>query len=217
MQYAIYLCRVYQACCGKTVCTGCMYCCWDAANLNCPFCRKPVPKGEEEMERLNSRVAANDAEAFHQLGYDYLRGTRSLPQDVNKAMELLSRAIELGSNAAHLTLANEYFDGQDVGIDEDRKKAKYHWEIAAMTGDEEARYNLGVFENDNGNINRAMKHWMIAATAGHDLSLGLIKQGFEMKDDYEKTLRAHKDSVEEMKSVNRDNAAAVYGWAQERS
>eukprot|EP00571_Detonula_confervacea_P011004 CAMPEP_0172304788 /NCGR_PEP_ID=MMETSP1058-20130122/6172_1 /TAXON_ID=83371 /ORGANISM="Detonula confervacea, Strain CCMP 353" /LENGTH=65 /DNA_ID=CAMNT_0013016163 /DNA_START=1 /DNA_END=198 /DNA_ORIENTATION=- len=54
---------------------------------------------------------------------------------------------------------------------------------------------------------------MIAATTGHDLSMRAIKEVFELgcvtKDDYEKTLRAYNDYVEEMKSEDRDKATAA--------
>jgi len=47
-----------------------------------------------------------------------------------------------------------------------------------MRGSEGARYMLGLLEQDDGNMNRAIKHWMIAATAGHDSSIMAIKRGF---------------------------------------
>ena len=46
------------------------------------------------------------------------------------------------------------------------KKARFHYEVAAMAGHETARINLGCLENDSGNIVRALKHWLIAASAG---------------------------------------------------
>ena len=45
------------------------------------------------------------------------------------------------------------------------KKAKFHYEAAAIAGHEAARYNLGYMENKSGNMERAVKHWMIAASA----------------------------------------------------
>ena len=54
---------------------------------------------------------------------------------------------------------------------------------------------------------------MIAAGAGHDDSLTKIRDcfmnGYATKDDFEKTLRAHKDAKDEMKSDQRDEAAAA--------
>ena len=54
---------------------------------------------------------------------------------------------------------------------------------------------------------------MIAAGAGDDDSLTQIRQGLlnghATKDDYEKTLRAHKEASDEMKSEQREAAAAI--------
>jgi len=47
------------------------------------------------------------------------------------------------------------------------KKAKFHVEAAAMAGHEAARCSLGVMEFNSGNMERAMKHWTIAASAGN--------------------------------------------------
>ena len=56
-----------------------------------------------------------------------------------------------------------------------------------------------------------MKHYMIAAGAGKDSSLGAIRQcfmdGCATKDDFEKALRAHKEAKDEMKSDQGDAAA----------
>ena len=57
------------------------------------------------------------------------------------------------------------------GVERNKKRAKYFYELAAMGGDVDARYRLGLLEECSGKMNRAMKHWMIAAGAGHDKSL----------------------------------------------
>ena len=60
---------------------------------------------------------------------------------------------------------------------------------------------------------RAVKHWMLAAGAGHDKALKQIRNCylevpfFVTKDDFEKALRAHKEATDEMKSDDRDAAA----------
>ena len=62
-------------------------------------------------------------------------------------------------------------------------------------------------------MNRAMKHWIIAARAGCDKSLKEIRNAFmnghATKEDFEKSLRAHKESADEMKSDQREAAAAA--------
>jgi len=47
-----------------------------------------------------------------------------------------------------------------------------------MKGSIEARNNLGCLEGKAGNHHRAMKHFVMAAKAGDDLSLENVKKGF---------------------------------------
>ena len=61
-----------------------------------------------------------------------------MQQDREKAKELLMRAAELGSRQAHFNLSIIYDEEQDS------KKAKFHYEAAAMAGHEDARNNLGI-------------------------------------------------------------------------
>ena len=79
-----------------------------------------------------------------------------------------------------------------------------------MGGNVSSRYNLGIEEENVGNMSRAMKHWMIAARAGDDEALNEIRDGYlaghVTKDDFEKALRANKESKDEMKSDQREAA-----------
>ena len=203
----------YQPCCGKVLCYGCIHAAYTADTRQlCPFCRTPHHTSDKEyIERLKKRAEDGDAIAMHNLGGFYRIGRMGLPQDLEKAMELWLKAGGLGHGAAQSSVANAYLEG--LGIERDMKKAKYYWELAAMRGDEDARHNLGVNEERAGNIDRAIKHWMIAAGAGKDSSLGAIRKcfmhGLATKDDYEKGLRAHKEAKDEMKSDHRDAAAAA--------
>ena len=95
------------------------------------------------------------------------------------------------------------------------KKAKCYWEVASIRGNAVARHNLGVMEKYEGNMKRAVKHFMISAGAGFDHSLKNIREcylsGHATKDDFEKALRAHKDAKDEMKSAQREAATAARG------
>ena len=97
------------------------------------------------------------------------------------------------------------------------KKAKYYFELAAMDGNAVARHNLCSVEAREGNMDRAVKHWMISAGIGYDNSLNYIRHAFSTghatKDDYEKALRAHKEAKDEMKSDQRETVAATNGLA----
>ena len=64
-------------------------------------------------------------------------------------------------------------------------------------------------------MTRAVKHYMIAAGAGNDVSLENIRQlymltslgsEFVSKEDFEKAARAHKEASDEMKSEQREAA-----------
>ena len=125
-------------------------------------------------------------------------------------MELWLQAGGLGCARSYGSIANAYYNG--TGVQRDEKKAEYYWELAAMRGDLPARHNIGVLEGKAGNISRAMKHWMISAAAGCDDSLKKIRVGFfkghVTKDDYENTSLAHYEAKDEMKSDQREAAAA---------
>ena len=131
-------------------------------------------------------------------------------QDYEKANKLWLRAGNLGCAISYYAVGNAYCFGRGVEID--MEKAKHYWELAAMGGCVLARRNLGVFEEKAGNFDRAMKHYMIAAAAGHDNSLDAIRNvfmsGHATKDDFAKALRAHQAANDEVKSEQREAAAA---------
>ena len=204
----------YQPCCGKTLCNGCLnesYEEMDKGNLKdwCAFCRQPNPNSLEElMERVKKRIAMGDAEAFHWLGGQYYDGNGYFSQDYNRAFTLWNKAADLGSVRTHNALALAY-DSGDV-VERDVKRAFHHYKIAAIGGHEYARYYLGVFEYDNGDIDRSIKHYMMAARNGFDESLrevgGAYKAGHITKDQYLATLCAYQDSQAEMRSEQRTKA-----------
>ena len=99
-------------------------------------------------------------------------------------------------------------------MERDEKKANYYYELAAMGGDTDARHNLGVYEYNKGNMKRTLRHYMIAAGGGEKESLGAIqemfKTGVATKEDYTKALRAYQAYLGEIKSSQRNEAAAAY-------
>ena len=203
----------FQSCCGKVICHGCIHA--DRIENNreiCAFCRAPeATSNGERMERLNKRVEVGDAQVMFELGVKYSKGSKGLQQNYNKAMELLLQAGELGHAASHCNIGFHYYNGQ--GVEKDEKKAKYYYELAAMHGNAHARHNLGAMEFKAANMNRAVKHWIISAAAGHDDALKQIRdcflRGHATKDDFEKALRAHKEAKDEMKSDQRAAAAKI--------
>ena len=157
------------------------------------------------------RMEAGYAIAIHNIGCSYRDGTGGYPQDYTKALELWHRASELGLSKAYTNIGLAYMLGNGVRVNE--KKAIQYWELAAMGGDASARHNLGIDEAYSGNIDRAIKHYIIAIRSGFVNSLekikGLYSNGQATKDDYTKALRLYQAYLGEIKSIQRDEAAAA--------
>jgi len=204
----------FHSCCGQTICNGCIYAMFLSEGKDlCAFCRMPPPISDEEDMKWKRKLMDNgNGEAFHMFAGYYTQGSNGLSRDYQKANELFLKVKggELGCANAYYNLGQSYREG--VGVKVDMKKAQHYYELAAMMGSIQARNNLGVVEWNAGNHNRAMKHYVIAARAGDKLSLNNVKEYFMQeivtKDEYANTLRAHQKSLDEMKSEQRDNAAA---------
>jgi TPR repeat protein len=153
------------------------------------------------------RVAANDAFSIYVLANSYYEGLNGIQQDLTKAMELFTKSADLGCSDAHCDLADVY---RDEGC---MKKAKFHWEAAAMAGDEGARCNLGVMEAESRNMERALKHWTIGASAGcframHNMLIAL-KNCDVSRETMDTTLAAYNNSCAEVRSEARDACLQV--------
>jgi TPR repeat protein len=77
-----------------------------------------------------------------------------------------------------------------------------------MSGHEGARHNLGCTEFESGNQERAVKHWKVAASAGHYNAmvnlLSAFKEGNVSRDTIDSILTAYNNSCTEMRSEARD-------------
>ncbi len=205
--YSIY------GCCSKQICIGCTYYIIGEAKaslkLSCPFCREPVPNTDEEIDKQKmKRIEANDPVAIRQEGtIQYMKG------DYSKAFERYTNAAQLGNADAHYKLAKMY-NNKGHGVEKDMGKALYHLEEAAIGGHPTARFNLGVHELHNGNVDRAVKHFVISATQGDDESIKRLmdtfKRGGISKDDLTSTLRAYQAAEEATKSPQREAAEKYY-------
>ena len=203
---------VYYSCCGKTICRGCFYAVEKRDKVQkCPFCRIPAPKSEEELvERIRKRVESGDASATYNLGCYYLNGLYGLQKDNDRAFGLFLRAAELGNVGASAHIGYAYELGE--GVEREAKMARHYDKLAVLGGDATARHNLGNAENNACNVDRALKHYMIAAGGGRAESLTMIQKlysnGLATKDDYMAALRAYQAYLKEIKSEQRDEAAA---------
>jgi len=162
-------------------------------------------------KKLMKRVKANDTYAMVEVGSMFFYNG-----DYGKAFEYWAKAAELGDVLAHFELAMLYRRGE--GVERDFAKEVYHLEEAAIGGHHVARNNLGNYERMSGNMERAVKHFIIAAKLGYDhpmiSSLGAVKQGFQMgivsKEEYAATLRGHQAAKDATKSQQRDEAYAFF-------
>jgi hypothetical protein len=168
----------YYDCCGKNVCKGRFYSfCMSGNNDKCSFCNAEVDVTDEvKVAKLTTRVEANDSSSTYLLAHNYYHGLKGLQQ-------------------GHL--GNVYLEGRDM------KKAKFHWEAAAMAGCEVARHNLGVLETNSGNMDQAIKHWIIAASGGQYRAMQELIEYFEKgsvtRESIESTLKAYNNSCAEMR------------------
>ena len=144
------------------------------------------------------------------LGFYFADGIFSLPQDYTKALKLWHKAAELGHSTAYFNIGACCDTG--TGVEVDNKKANHYYEVAAMGGVNKARHNLGCDEANKGNIDRAIKHYMIAIRNGDPHSLKRIQQsysnGHATKNEYTKALQLYQEYLGQIKSVHRDKAAA---------
>ena len=128
--------------------------------------------------------------------------------DYDSAFEHVNKAAEFGDAGGHYELSIFYHEG--TGVEKDMKKKVYHLEQAAIGGHAGARYNLGCVEEGNGKMDRAIKHWVIAAALGRDASLdnlkGCFRVGVVTKEDFAAALRAHQAVIEATKSPQREAA-----------
>ena len=200
---------LHYPCCGKTICKGCIFSFCKAGNDGkCPFCNSNrYSKSQQEIKReIMKWVDANDPVTMRMLAQHYKKGEQGFPQDHVKAMEVYNKSAELGCSDAHLDLGYIYEHEQG-----DLKKAKFHYEEAAMLGDVEARSRLGRLEfalAKHEQPERALKHWTIGASAGchHALYHLSISFGFGRipRKSMESIVTAYNASCVEMRSESRD-------------
>ncbi len=200
------------ACCSKIICNGC-----DFANQKreiesrlepkCAFCRHPIPSDADEHTKiLLNRAEANDTFANYAMGLSCNNSG-----DYKAAFEYWTKAADSGDANAHHCLSDFYRIGLG-GVEKNKKKEIYHLEEAAIAGAPKARNILGSIEEKNGRMDRAVKHWIIAAKLGDVNTLNLLKlcyeEGVVSKDAFATALRGYQAVVEATKSPQREIAAS---------
>ncbi len=118
------------------------------------------------------RVEANDSVALVHVGKTFaFKG-----EYAEMAFRYWSKAADLGSGSAHQNLSVLYREGKHVAANE--RRAIYYLEEAAIAGQPDSRFNLGLLEWDEGCKERAVKHFIIAANLGDDESVQMLKHGY---------------------------------------
>ena len=115
------------------------------------------------------RVGANDPAAMTQMGK-----ARSKEGDYDSAFKYFTKAAKVGDAEAHFNLSGMYMKGE--GVEKDYTKEIYHLEEAAIRGHAYARHHLGLYDGRSGRIERAAKHFTIAANLGYDDSIQTLKK-----------------------------------------
>ncbi|EJK70700.1 hypothetical protein THAOC_07919 [Thalassiosira oceanica] len=197
----------------ERICHGCDLAAQKRGMHDCAFCRTPLPKNDANMlAMVRARVGKKDPESIDFLGDQYYYGGLGLQKDMQKAAELYTEAAGLGSINGLFNFGLMYDVGE--GVQKDKAKAAELFEKAAMAGHVPARANLGHTEVQKGNYDRAVRHFLISAKMGHEISVENIKRGFKAglatKEQYAEALKGYQDAAEEMKSHDRDEAKPYF-------
>ena len=99
-------------------------------------------------------------------------------------------------------------------VEKDEEKAVFHYEKAAIGGHPEARHALAVIEEENCNMERAVKHAVVAANQGYELSMKALwryySAGYITKEELEAALRTNKAAIDATISPQRKIAEEVF-------
>ena len=180
--------ELYKPCCGNVICWACHKeneasikkqneekNAGKKLTLTCPFCRESDPtSADEEFARLQARCLQNDCIAFTQMAAIYHNGDLGKAQDDLKALDCWIRAVDLGSGEACVNIGMSYGEGKGVSVNEER--AALFWRVGALRGNISARHNIGVSEYKSGNHKIGIRHWKIAAEAGDQPSIDVLKE-----------------------------------------
>jgi len=176
---------------------------------SCAFCRVSTEFAKIDLElikRYEERVDKGDVKAMVILAAKHSEGGNGLARDDAKAVALMQRAADLGFPEALWKLGRCFLLGEQ-GVIRDKEKGKRYLEDAAMKGDADARVLLGHFAEENQHHELAIRHYKLAAVAGHERAVQRLRIYFFWdkltKVELDKILRAHHATCEEMNSDDR--------------
>ena len=221
--------KSYWTCCGNTICRACEFEQGRARTVinarrakkdqpplgsTCAFCRASQLIGDEEVDAYKEKARTGDAVSAYKLATLYTHGNRGVQIDEPKALELYQFAANLGNRDAMMRLAIIYQSGY-LGEDENKNKAKEYANMAIKRGKFTAHTVLAVSALGDGQLEVATKHWCLAAEAGDVVSMKQLwdqfYRGEVSKDLLERTIRRHKETLDEMDSEERERWR---GWKE---
>ena len=149
----------------------------------CPLCKTLCAYTNAGwVEQLENRIAKKVVRAMEYGLRMWLTGSlpagRKNPQRVFELCEQII-AIDPSNASGYEYLAILY--GCGAGVEQDSSKEKHYTILAAKAGHSLVRFKLGNEElKNNGNVERAVKHWWIAATNGHNRALRTIALAYKL-------------------------------------
>ena len=217
----------FYTCCGNTICVACVNENKESIKkqneeknsgkklaLTCPFCRETKPADvPESLRRLQARCLKNDHRALTSMGDVYHNGQFGTAKDDLKALDCYIQAVELGSDLGCIKIGLSYRKGNGVSVNKER--ATLFDRIGALRGDIVARHNIGNLEFKSDNLEVAIRHWKIAAEAGMQASIDMLKKIYNVnvkipgkqvisKECMNSLYRVCHDAQEEVKSEERE-------------
>ena len=177
--------------------------------FKCAYCRRLISKSNptKELKRL---IKKNNTQAFIQMGVRYAAGN-GVFQSNTKALEMFIKSAELGNAPSYFKIGQAYKEG--IGVEQDESKSLAFYEVAAKKGSIFAHKKLADFHGMNGDINEAIEHCKVVASAGYQGAMNSLMKFYKdkllSKEELTQTLRAHQTSSNEMKSKDRDEAISI--------
>ena len=172
------------------VCNGCLL----AARYDtCPFCKTPVPNNNAKvLSLIQTHVDKKNPKAIKFLGDQYLHGDLGLKKDTSRAVELWTKAAELGSVDAIKFLGDLYSQGR-LGLKKDMSQAVELWTKAAELGSVDACYDLGRIYDDGlvveMDVSKSIRFYEQAAVLGHPLARLLLGELECENGNYDRAVR----------------------------
>ena len=98
---------MFNCCCTKRICKGCIVAVVKRGMNDCPFCRSPHHDDDaDQLAMLQARAEKKDPVAINFLGEHNFFGGLGLQKNVRRAVVLYTEAAELGSIEALFNLGN---------------------------------------------------------------------------------------------------------------